>query len=84
MKAGSKKKSLPLENESEEGEQEPTIADIFNAQDYISDFTDLIDVWLNKAAHTKGAEKKEALVVADEMMTFFEKYVGRKIYTHPI
>jgi hypothetical protein len=67
----------------DDGELE-TIVDIFNAQVYISDFTDLIDVWLDKASHTKGAEKKQALTVADEMMTFYEKYVGRKIYTHPI
>jgi hypothetical protein len=67
-----------------EEEKEPTVADIFNVQMHISDFTDLIDVWLDKAAHTKGAEKKEALAIADEMMTFYEKYVGRKIYTHPI
>jgi hypothetical protein len=82
MKRGSKK-NLPL-SQNESDEQEPTIADIFNAQVYISDFTDLIDVWLDKAAHTKGVEKKEALIAADEMMTFYEKYVGRKIYTHPI
>jgi len=82
MKAGSKKKSLPLENESED--TAPTVADIFCGCADLGDFTDLIYTSLEKAEQLKGAEKKKALVAVDEMMTFYEKYVGRKIYIHPI
>jgi hypothetical protein len=82
MKRGSKKNLPSLQDESED--KTPTVADIFRGCADLGEFTDLIDTSLEKAEQSKGAAKKKALVAVDEMMTFYEKHVRRKLYIHPI
>jgi hypothetical protein len=49
--------------------------------EYLSDFTDRIDLLVESAKRIKKEEKKAILYDAQNRMNAYETYVGRKIYT---